>query len=126
VKLGDLGDFAGNVYTLKARFTSSSGLKEGANVELAGVVVGKVKRIELDPEDYTSIVEFSLPRSVQVQDDAIVSVRSTGLIGGKFLKIAPGGSDEILAPGDELSETEPSISLEELIGKYIFQSQGED
>lgn len=126
VKLGDVGDFSGDSYLLKARFTSSSGLKEGADVELAGVVVGKVKAIELDPQEYESIVAFTVPRTVQIQDDAIVSVRSTGLVGGKFLKISAGGSDEILAPGDEITETEPSISLEELIGKYIFQSQGDD
>ena len=58
-----------------------------------------------------------------LQDDAIASVRSTGLIGGKFIKITPGGSDDILQPGETISETESSVSLEELIGKYIFESQ---
>ena len=123
VKLGGIGDVSAGHYMLKARFQSSSGLKEGADVEVAGVVVGKVLSIRFDPEQYESVVELSIPNEVHLQDDAIASVRSTGLIGGKFIKITPGGSDDILQPGETISETESSVSLEELIGKYIFESQ---
>lgn len=125
VRLGGIGDFDRGQYTLKARFTSSSGLKEGAGVEVAGVIVGKVKRIFLDPAEYESVVEFTVPVDVAVQEDAIASVRSTGIIGGKFLKLSPGGSDRLLKPGDEVMETEASVSLEELISKYIFESGGD-
>jgi phospholipid/cholesterol/gamma-HCH transport system substrate-binding protein len=123
VKLGGIGDVSAGHYMLKARFQSSSGLKEGADVEVAGVVVGKVLNIRFDPAEYESVVELSIPNDVHLQDDAIASVRSTGLIGGKFVKITPGGSDVILQPGETISETESSVSLEELIGKYIFESQ---
>lgn len=123
VKLGGIGDVSAGHYMLKARFQSSSGLKKGADVEVAGVVVGKVLSIRFDPEQYESVVELSIPNEVHLQDDAIASVRSTGLIGGKFIKITPGGSDDILQPGETISETESSVSLEELIGKYIFESQ---
>jgi phospholipid/cholesterol/gamma-HCH transport system substrate-binding protein len=122
VKLGGVGDFDSDHYVLKARFTSSSGLKVGSDVEVAGVVVGKVKQITLDPDEYESVVEISLPNSVDVQEDAIASVRSTGLIGGKFIKISPGGADELLKVGDEIAETESAVNLEELIGKYMFNS----
>ncbi len=125
VELGGLGNVERGHYILKAKFTSSSGLKKGADVEMAGVVIGKVVNIRFDAEEYESIVELSIPQGVEVQDDAIASVRSTGLIGGKFIKISPGGSDEILGAGDTITETEPSISLEELIGKYIFESGGD-
>lgn len=126
VKLGGIGDFDHNHYTLKARFGSVSGLKEGADVEVAGVVVGKVKTISLDADEYESIVEISIPRDVKLQEDSIASVRSTGIIGGKFIKVSPGGSDELLQEGDEITETESSVSLEELISKYIFESQGDN
>ena len=111
-------------YELTASFTSSAGLKNGAPVEIAGVAVGKIVSIDFDPETYLSIVTVSLQPDVKVQEDAIASVRSTGLIGGKVLQISPGGSDEILEAGDEIVETEPSISIEELISKYIFDSKG--
>ena len=122
VKLGGKGDLQGDHYLLKARFTSTSGLKRGADVEMAGVGVGKVVSIQFDPDEFESVVEVSIPNGVEVQEDAIASVRSTGIIGGKFLKISPGGSDVILEPGETIFETESSVSLEELISKYIFES----
>lgn len=122
VKLGGVGDFDPNNYMLKARFESSSGLKIGSDVEVAGVVVGKVKKISFDPEEFESVVELSLPKEIPIQQDAIASVRSTGLIGGKFIKISAGGADELLGPGDEIVETESAVNLEELIGKYMFSS----
>ena len=126
VKLGGIGGVDAQHYTLNARFQSSSGLKNGADVEMAGVVIGKVVNIYFDPEEYESVVELSVPKEVQIQEDAIASVRSTGLIGGKFIKISPGGSDELLKQGDTIYETESSVSLEELISKYIFETGGGD
>ena len=110
-------------YELTARFTSTAGLQNGAPIEIAGVPIGKITAIDFDPEAYQSVVTLSLRPEVKIQEDAIASVRSTGLIGGKILQISPGGADEILEPGDEIEETEPSISLEELISKYIFNSK---
>jgi phospholipid/cholesterol/gamma-HCH transport system substrate-binding protein len=124
VKLGGIAEVDSNHYVISARFQSSSGLKEGADVEIAGVAVGKVRAIRLDPEEFESVVELSIPTNVRIQEDAIASVRSTGIIGGKFIKISPGGSEEILGEGDTIYETESSVSLEELISKYIFESQG--
>jgi phospholipid/cholesterol/gamma-HCH transport system substrate-binding protein len=122
VELGGLTFASGSHYTLRARFVSASGLKPGADVELAGVVIGKVTDIKFVPAEYQAEVELTIPKNVQLQEDAIASIRSTGIIGGKFLKITPGGSDILLAPGDEIMETESSISLEELISKYMFDS----
>lgn len=109
-------------YLLTARFVSASGLKEGAEVELAGVAVGTVTAIRFDPKTFEAVVDLAIPGDARIQEDAIASIRSTGLIGGKFVKISAGGSERILAPGDEILETESSISLEELISKYIFES----
>jgi phospholipid/cholesterol/gamma-HCH transport system substrate-binding protein len=122
VKLGGLGTSTAGQNVFNARVTSSQGLKEGAAVEMAGVKVGEVISISFDPDDYVSIVKFTVPKNVEVQDDAIASVASSGLLGGKYLRVSPGGSPIVLADGDTITETEPSISLEELIGKYMFSS----
>ncbi len=123
IALGDVELFEGRQYELEARFTSASGLKVGAGVEIAGVVIGKVRAISFDNENYEALVTLTLPYGVKIQEDAIASIRSTGLIGSQFIKITPGGADEHLQPGDEIMETEPSVNLEELIGKYIFESK---
>jgi phospholipid/cholesterol/gamma-HCH transport system substrate-binding protein len=123
IKMGDLKVFQNETYPVSARFTSISGLKEGSVVELAGVYVGKVSRIELDPGDYEAVVHMDIDKSVELQDDSIASIRTAGIIGDKFIKLTPGGSDITLGPGDEIEETEASISLEELVSKYIFDSE---
>lgn len=125
VKLGDLDIMGSDRYVLNARFVSSSSLKESAFVEVGGVRVGEVGTIAFDADSYESIVELLLDPFVQLQDDAIASIRTEGIIGDKFVKITPGGSEQILALGDEILETESSISLEGLISKYIFES-GDD
>ena len=121
VKLGDLGLFEEETYEVTAKFVSVSGLKEGAFVEIAGVRVGNVARIDLDAEDYPAQIHMTISSKYPVQEDAIASIRTQGIIGDKFVKIAPGGG-EPLEDGMELIETEPAISLEELISKYIFES----
>jgi phospholipid/cholesterol/gamma-HCH transport system substrate-binding protein len=123
VRMGDIKVFQNETYPVTARFTSISGLKEGSVVELAGVNVGKVSRIELDPAEYEAIVHLDVDKSVELQDDSIASIRTAGIIGDKFIKLTPGGSDIILGPGDEIEETEASISLEELVSKYIFEGE---
>jgi phospholipid/cholesterol/gamma-HCH transport system substrate-binding protein len=126
VNLGDVGVFADDAYSLNARFVSSSGLTEGAFIEVGGVRVGTVRNIRVDYDSYESVVEISLDPNIKLQDDAIASIRTSGIIGDKFVKITPGGSDVYLEPGDEILETESSINLEELISKYIFESGDKD
>jgi len=123
VKMGDINPFANETYPVTARFTSISGLKEGSTIELAGVVVGKVSGIELDTGDYEAVVHLNIDKQIELQDDSIASIRTAGIIGDKYIKLSPGGSDIILEAGDEIEETEPAISLEELVSKYIFDSE---
>ena len=122
ISLGELDFLTRDQYHLQARFVSASGLKEGAFVEAAGVRVGKVKAITFDSETYLANVTLSIDEEVKIPEDAIASIRTSGIIGDKFVKITPGGSDTLLQDGDEILETEPSINLEELISKYIFES----
>jgi phospholipid/cholesterol/gamma-HCH transport system substrate-binding protein len=123
VKMGDINPFEQETYPLSARFTSISGLKEGSTIELAGVVIGKVSTIELDTGDYEAVVNMEINKTVELQDDSIASIRTSGIIGDKFIKLTPGGSDILLQAGDEIEETESAISLEELVSKYIFDSK---
>ncbi len=121
IKLGDVGIFKDESYSVKARFISISGLKEGASVELAGVKIGSVSAIQLHLEDYEAEVELSIDKNVKLQEDVIASIRTQGIIGDKFIKISPGGAEEYLQEGMEIEDTESAIILEELISKYIFE-----
>jgi len=120
LRLGDLG-FGGGDYRVTARFTSASGLREGAYVEVGGVRAGVVDDIALDAETYEAIVTLRFDRPIALQTDTIASIRTAGLIGEKFIKLAPGGDDLTIPAGGAIVETEPSINLEELISKYIFE-----
>lgn len=123
IRIGGANLSGDNQYTLIARFANSSGLKEGAFIEAAGVRVGQTASIRFDPETYESVVELVIDKSVQVPDDSIAAIRTAGIIGDRFVKIIPGGSDLYLENGEEFLETESSISLEELVSKYMFNEE---
>jgi phospholipid/cholesterol/gamma-HCH transport system substrate-binding protein len=123
IKMGDIRLFMEESYPVSARFVSISGLKEGAVVELAGVKVGKVSGIELDGGDYEAVVHMDISQDVHLSDDSIASIRTAGIIGDRYIKLTPGGSEDYLGPGDEIQETESAISLEELVSKYIFEKK---
>ena len=120
VRLGDVRIFGDDSYVVKARFGSISGLKEGAAVEIAGVNVGRVKRIDLDREDYEAVVVMAIDDGIVLQEDVIASIRTAGIIGDRYISITPGGAEEEIAPFGEIFETESAINLEELVSKYIF------
>jgi phospholipid/cholesterol/gamma-HCH transport system substrate-binding protein len=120
IKLGKMELIGGDYYTVSARFDSVSGLKPGASVEIAGVEVGKVDRIELDPKSGDqALVNLKIRAGVKVSDDVIASVRTSGIIGDKFIMFKPGGSDRYLKNNDTIRETESSIDIEELVSKFI-------
>ncbi len=118
VRLGQVDLFGAGGYTVYAHFPTVGGLKTGAIVEIAGVPVGRVDRIQL--KDYQARVALHLNNSIQVQTDAIVSIKTKGLIGEKFVQISPGGSEKIVPPDGRLTEVEAPVDLEELISKYVF------
>ncbi len=120
--ISGVSGFGKDGYQLMAKFENSSGLKKGAVIEIAGVKVGQVKSIALDFETQESLVWLQVDRGVEIQDDAVASIRTAGIIGDKFVKISTGGGDP-LSDGDEIIETEPSISIEELVSKYMFDGE---
>jgi phospholipid/cholesterol/gamma-HCH transport system substrate-binding protein len=120
IRLGKMELLGGNYYTLSARFQSVSGLKAGAQVEMAGVQIGKVDSVDLDPEEQVAVVTLKIEKNVNLTDDVIASVKTSGLIGDKFVNLSPGGSDDVLKSGDTITETESALDLEALISKYVF------
>lgn len=120
IKLGKMEIMGGNYYSISAEFDSVSGLKPGARVEVAGVEVGKVDRISLDLKSGDRAVALMKIKSgINITDDVIASVRTSGIIGDKFIKLKPGGSDKFLKNNDKIRETESSIDIEELVSKFI-------
>ena len=105
---------------LNARFKSVTGLRAGAQVEIAGVQVGQVDSIALDPKDQMAMVRLKIKEAIVLGDDVIASVKTAGLLGDKYILLSPGGSDKILKPGDMIIETEPVLDIEGLIGKFAF------
>jgi phospholipid/cholesterol/gamma-HCH transport system substrate-binding protein len=118
INLGRLELGSGRGYTVIADFPSVGGLKAGSSVEIAGVEVGRVDRIQL--ADYQARVVMSIKPDVKLQEDAIVSIKTRGLIGEKFIRISPGGSEKTIPPNGKLTEVEPPVDLEELLSKYVF------
>lgn len=120
IKLGRMEIFDAGGYTVSARFASVAGLRVGANVEIAGVPVGKVTEISLDKTTYDANVVLHINKGVALSDDVIASVKTSGLIGDKYIAIAPGGSETTLKQGDTITDTEATLDLESLISKVVF------
>lgn len=118
IRLGQMQVLGLAGYTVYADFTTVGGLKEGASVEVAGVQVGRVEAISL--VEYQGRVTMRIESDVKLQDDTIASIKTKGLIGEKYVRLSPGGSDEIIPAGGRIRETEPPVDLEELIGTVVF------
>lgn len=119
VRLGRLEVIGGEQYVVYAKFERAGGVKPGSVVEIAGVEVGKVKSVSLD-EDYLARIGLAISRDVSIQDDAIASIKTKGLIGEKYVQISPGGSEELLSEGGEILDTESAVDIEGLISNYVF------
>ena len=120
IRLGDLELLRGGTYLLNARFTSAAGLNRGSVVEMAGVKIGKVEGISLHSTDLVAIVTMQIDKGVPIFDDSVASIKTRGLIGDKYIEIAPGGSDFELGPGETIVDTVPALDIERLIGRFAF------
>ena len=118
IKLGKMEMIRGNGYDTYALFSNTGGLRTGSPIVIAGVDVGRVKSILL--ENYEARVVLHLPENVKIQEDAIASIKTKGLIGERYVEITPGGSEKMIGPGGRIRETQPAVDLEELISKYVF------
>ncbi len=118
----DVGKIDG--YSVTADFTGTGGLKTGDTVQISGVRIGTVSKIELKPDDYRARVTMSINDSVKLTDDTSAFISSESLLGGKYLELQPGGSEEYLADGGHIEYTQAPQNLEQLLGKFIFSMEG--
>ncbi|MEX1111081.1 MAG: outer membrane lipid asymmetry maintenance protein MlaD [Chthoniobacterales bacterium] len=125
LKLG-AGEFVGgDTYRVEARFANTGGLSQGATVMLAGVIVGRVEGMRLDEADYSAIVDLRIRSEVRLPSDTMASIKTSGLIGDKYIALAPGAEEEFLEPSARIIMTESAVELESLISKMAFGSVNE-
>ena len=109
----------GSTYKVNARFANIGGLRPGSQVFIAGVPVGRVEKIDLDPQ-YAAIVHMNVREDVRLPSDTIASVKTSGLIGDTFIALAPGADSRSLSPGGMITDTESAMDLESLIRRFAF------
>lgn len=110
-------------YVIKAEFNNIAGVKEGADVQIAGVTVGKVQELSLS-KDRRALVSMQLDNDITLPIDSIASVKSQGIIGDKYIQITLGGDEVNYKPGEVIWDTESSVDLESLISKFAFGQVG--
>lgn len=117
---GDAGSYA-----LTASFRSVDGISVGSDVRLAGVAVGKVASLTLNPTTYFADAVVQIDKSVLLPDDSAILISSEGLLGGNYVELVPGGSPVNLEPGMEIEDTQGSVSLVSLLMKFVSGSNGD-
>ncbi len=119
IKIGGGALVGGDTVLVRARFNNLGGLAPGASVLVSGVSVGKVEKVELD-ERYAAIATLRVRRDLALPADTMASIRSSGLIGEKFIALSPGADDALLQPGDLITDTESAVDIESLISRFAF------
>jgi len=122
IKLGTGSMVGGDTYLIESRFANAGGIHPGCSVLLSGVTVGRVEGIRMDPSDYSAIVTLKLTKGLRLPTDSMASVKTSGLIGDKFIALSPGADESYLQPGTRITMTESAVDLESLIGKMAFSS----
>lgn len=111
-------------YELTASFRSVDGISIGTDVRLAGVKVGTVTRLDLNPETYYADATVTVRDGIEVPDDSTILISSEGLLGGNFVEIQPGGSQVMVAPGGEILDTQGAVGLVQLLMKFVSKDDG--
>lgn len=126
LKAANLTSFSnGETYQLSARFDNIGGLKVRAPVRAAGVVIGRVTQIVLDPKTYQGVVTLELRREYQFPKDSSAKILTAGLLGDQYIGIEPGGDDKNLASHDTIKQTQSAVVLENLIGQFLYNKAAE-
>lgn len=113
---------SGSTYDLTASFQSAEGITAGTDVRLAGVKVGTISKIALNPQTFYADAVLTLQDNVQLPDDSAALVSSEGLLGGNYVELRPGGSTDNLPAGAEIEDTQGSVSLIGLLMKFVGKS----
>jgi phospholipid/cholesterol/gamma-HCH transport system substrate-binding protein len=121
LKAANLGSFSGgDTYTLTAYFDNIGALKVRAPIRSAGVLVGRVSAIKLDPKLYQGVVQLEIQRDVQFPTDSSLRILTSGLLGDQYVGVEPGASDKMWAAGDTVKQTQSAVVLESLISQFLF------
>ena len=106
-------------YELTANFRKAEGLGVGGDVRISGVKVGAVRAMGLDPETFEARVTLAIENGVAIPEDSAATIASDGLLGGAHVAIQPGGAEFTIEPGGQITITQSSISILDLIGRAI-------
>jgi phospholipid/cholesterol/gamma-HCH transport system substrate-binding protein len=120
--LGKVELFGSSYYDVNANFSTVGNLRVRAPVTIAGVQIGKVKNIQLVND--AAQVTLEIRNEVKLADDVIASIKTTGIIGEKYVSISPGASDEYIEAGGTIRDTQPPLDIENLLGKFVFGDVG--
>lgn len=120
IKLGSGSLVNGDTYLVEARFANAGGLHTGCSVLLSGVVVGRVDKIRMEPTDYSAIATLRVTSKLKLPTDSMASIKTSGLIGDKFVSLSPGADETYMSPGTRITMTESAVDLESLISKMAF------
>lgn len=121
LKVGNLSTYnMSDTYQLQVYFTNIGGLKPTASVRSAGVLVGRVAAISLDPERYEAKVTLTLDSRYKFPSDTIAKIQTSGLLGENFIGLMPGAEDKMLGNGELLKQTQSAMILEDMIGQFIY------
>jgi phospholipid/cholesterol/gamma-HCH transport system substrate-binding protein len=120
IQLGSGALLGGDTYLIEARFANAGGLNVGSNVMMAGVTVGRVEKVWMDPTDYSAIATLKIQSALKLPTDTMAAIKTSGLIGDKFVSLSPGADETVMEPGMRITLTESSVDLESLIGKMAF------
>ena len=112
-------------YVVYAQFERIDGLTVGSDIKMSGVKIGTIQHVEIDPKTYQAKVTMILKREIELPEDSSAEVASESLLGGKYIALMPGGSDQYLKPGGQIVHTQSSISFESLISKFLFSQSNE-
>lgn len=115
--LGSSG--GGATYTVEARFDNIGGLKPRAPVRVAGVTVGRVKGIAVDPKTFQGVVTLDIEKTYSFPKDTSAKILTSGLLGDQYIGLEPGGDDANLADGGVIAQTQSAVVLENLIGQFL-------
>ena len=118
-KLSNISNMEGG-YTVSAKFDRADGLASGSDVRVSGIKIGSVTNQAIDPETFLAVISMTIKGDIKLPKDSSAEIVSDGLLGGKYIAIVPGGEQENLKDQDLIQYTQSSVSIEQLIGKFMF------
>ena len=126
IQVGTGSLLRGDTYLIESRFANTGGLHSGSSVLVSGVTVGRVEAIRIEPSDYSAIVTLRVLSGLRLPTDSMASIKTSGLIGDKYVALSPGADDTYMKSGARITMTESAVDLESLIGKMAFGAVDKD